>query len=90
MWSAVAFRATMPAHRFTHEEPIMKLQARATPDAPPKSAAIVTGPNGSHLLLIDGSEHGVHDRRLRDLEVVAATEREREMLRRQGYRILGL
>jgi hypothetical protein len=68
----------------------MKLQLRETPDAPPKSATILTAPNGSPLLLVDGEEYGTHDRRLRDLEVVSATERERETLRKQGYRILGL
>lgn len=68
----------------------MKLQLRETPEAPPKSATIVTAPSGSPLLLVDGEEYGTHDRRLRDLEVVSATERERETLRKQGYRILGL
>ncbi len=68
----------------------MKLQVRATPDAPPKSATIVTGPTGNHLLLIEGEEHGPHDRRLRELEVAAATDRERDSLRKQGYRIFGL
>ena len=50
----------------------------------------MTAPRGSPLLLVDGEEYGTHDRRLRDLEVVSATERERETLRKQGYRILGL
>lgn len=67
----------------------MKLQVRATPESPPKSATIVTGPSG-HLLLIEGEEHGPHDRRLRELEVVSATDRERDSLRKKGYRILGL
>ena len=68
----------------------MKLQVRATPEDPPKSGAIVTGPHGHHLLLIDGSEYTVHDRRLREFQVVAASDRERDMLRKQGYRIFGL
>lgn len=68
----------------------MKLQVRATPEVSPKSGAIVTGSHGHHVLLIDGSEYVVHDRRLRDFEVVAASDRERDMLRKQGYRIFGL
>ena len=67
----------------------MKLQVRATPDVPPKSGTIVTIPNG-HLLLVEGEEYGTHDRRLRELEVVSATDRERDTLRKKGYRILGL
>jgi len=68
----------------------MKLQLRAQPDDPPKTGTIVTGPNGNPLLLIDGVEHTTHDRRLRDFEVRSAIDRERESLRKQGYRILNL
>lgn len=42
------------------------------------------------MLVIDGAHFDVHDRRLRELEVVAATDHERNLLKQQGYRIFRL
>ncbi|MBY0276100.1 hypothetical protein K2Z84_12210 [Candidatus Binatia bacterium] len=68
----------------------MKIQVRTRPDAPPVTGIVVTGPGGQPMLVVDGTQYAVHDRRLRELEVVSATDHERNLLKQQGYRIFRL
>lgn len=68
----------------------MKIQVRTRPDAPPATGIVVTGPGGNPVLVIEGTQYDVHDRRLRELEVLSATDHERNLLKKQGYRIFRL
>jgi hypothetical protein len=68
----------------------MKLHVRTRPDDPPRNGIVVTGPGGKPVLVIDGTHFPVHDRRLRELQVLSATEHERHVLKQQGYRIFRL
>ena len=68
----------------------MKLHERIRPDDPPRTGIVVTGPGGKPVLVIDGVRFAVHDRRLRELEVLSATDHERNLLKQQGYRIYRL
>lgn len=68
----------------------MKLHVRTRPDDPPKNGIVVTGPGSKPVLVIDGVRFAVHDRRLRELEVLSATDHERALLKQQGYRIFRL
>lgn len=68
----------------------MKIQVRTRPDSPPVTGIVVTGAGGHPVLVIDGTEYGVHDRRLREIEVLSATDHERNLLKKQGYRIFRL
>lgn len=68
----------------------MKLHVRTRPDDPPRNGIVVTGPGGKPVLVIEGDRFPVHDRRLRELEVLSATDRERDLLKKQGYRIFRL
>lgn len=65
----------------------MRIHLRTRPDDAPRTSLVVTGPDGKTVLLIDGTHYLVHDRRLRELEVLSATEHERGALKAQGYRI---
>lgn len=65
----------------------MKLHVRTRPEDPPLTGIVVTGPGGKPVLLIGGERFPVHDRRLREMEVLSATDQERHLLKQQGYRI---
>jgi hypothetical protein len=68
----------------------MKVRVRTRPDELPRTGIVVSSSLGASVLVIDGSSFVVHDRRLRELEVVSASDHERSVLKKQGYRIFGL